>query len=96
MRSGHYASIDFNMEDLNNTDDLTKLNQEGDMEIESEELKQSLLSLRNFMDVDAVMTCTSEIKTLSLAKHDHTGKDLQNVRAVKVRGFLQTLHRVSN
>ena len=83
---GYYASIDFNMEDLDDSDDLTKPNQEADMEVESEELKQSLLPLRTFMDVDAEMTGTSEIKTLSLAKHHYTGKDLQNVRPVKVRG----------
>jgi hypothetical protein len=79
MRSGHYASIDFNVAYLNNADNLTKSNQAGDMEIESEELNQ-FLPLRNFMDADSVMTGTSEIKTLSLAEHDHTGKDLQNVR----------------
>jgi hypothetical protein len=91
---GHYASIDFNMEDLDDSDDLTKSNQEADMEVESEELKQSLLPLRSFMDVDAEMTGTSEIITLSLAKHHHTGKDLQNVRPVKVRGFTDATPRI--
>jgi transposase len=56
------------------------------MEVKSEELKQSLLPLRSFIDVDAEMTGKSEIETFSLTKHHHTGKDLQNVRPVKVRG----------
>jgi Ser-tRNA(Ala) deacylase AlaX len=75
---GDYASIDFNMEDL--------AKQETDMEVENEELKQSLLPLRTFMDVDAEMTGTTAIKSLSLAKHHHTGKDIQKVRLVKIRG----------
>jgi hypothetical protein len=83
---GLYASIDFNMENLDDSDDLTKSNQEGDMEVKSEKLKQSLLPLRSFMYVDAEMTGTSEINTHSWAKHHHTGKVLQNVRPVKVRG----------
>jgi hypothetical protein len=41
------------------------------------------------MDVDVEMTCTSEIKNLSLAKHHHTGKDLQKVRPVKARVFTE-------
>jgi hypothetical protein len=83
---GHYASVDFNRKKLDDSDDVTEPNQVADMEVKREELNQWLLPLRTFMDVDAEMTGKSEIKTSSSTKHHHTGKDLQNVRPVKVRG----------
>jgi hypothetical protein len=56
---GLYASIDCNIENLDDSDDLTKSNQGGDMEVESKKLKRSLQPLRSFMYVDEEMTGTS-------------------------------------
>ena len=62
-------SIDFDMEDNDDDDELTQPHQEIDMEVESEDLKHRLLPLRTLMEVDTEMPGESEITAFSLTKH---------------------------